>query len=46
MLNSLKAILEIYKKIIIKPPIYKIKIINEIHDVLLIILIIRVKIIV
>ena len=31
---------------IINPPIYKIKIINEIHAVLLIILIIRVKIIV
>jgi len=43
ILNSLKAILEIYKKIIINPPIYKIKIINEIHAVLLIILIIRVK---
>ncbi len=42
----MKAILEIYKKIIIKPPIYKIKIINEIHAVLLIILIIRVNIIV
>lgn len=36
MLISLKAILEIYKKMIIKPPTYIIKIINEIHEVLLI----------
>jgi hypothetical protein len=40
--NSLKAILEIYKKIIINPLIYKIKIMNEIHAVLLIKLIIKV----
>jgi len=46
MFNSLKAILEIYKKIIINPPIYKIKTINEIHAVLLIKLIIIVKVIV
>lgn len=46
MFNSLKAILEIYKKIIINPPIYKMKTINEIHDVLLIKLIIIVKVIV
>lgn len=46
MFNSLKAILEIYKKIIINPPIYKIKIINEIHDVFIIILIIMVSVIV
>jgi len=44
--NSLKAILEIYKKMIINPPIYKIKTINEIHAVLLIKLIIKVKVIV
>lgn len=44
--NSLKAILEIYKKMIINPPIYKIKIINEIRDVLLIKLISIVKVIV
>lgn len=46
MFNSLKAILEIYKKIIINPPIYKIKIINDIHDVFIIILIIMVSVIV
>ena len=46
ILNSLKAILEINKIIIINPPIYNIKTINEIHAVLLIILIMRVKIIV
>lgn len=35
-----------YKKIIINPPTYKIKIINDTHAVLLIILIIKVKVIV
>lgn len=40
--NSLNAILEIYKKIIINPLMYKIKIINEIHEVLLIKLVINV----
>lgn len=43
LLISLNAILEIYKKIIINPPTYKINIINEIHDVLLIKLIIIVS---
>lgn len=41
-LNSLNAILEIYRKIIINPLMYIIKIMNEIHDVLLIKLVIKV----
>lgn len=45
ILNSLKAILEIYKNKIINPPMYKINIIKEIHEVLLIRLIIKVNVI-
>lgn len=44
-LISFAAILEIYKKMIINPPIYKINIINEIQDVLLIKFIIKVNVI-
>jgi hypothetical protein len=45
MFNSLKAILEIYRKIIIKPPTYNKNNIKEIHDVLFIRFIISVIII-
>lgn len=45
MFNSLNAILEIYKKIIINPPTYKINNIKEIHEVFIIKLIIIVNLI-